>query len=308
MVDGVGDQVLHGRPPGALGQFRVVAHVGDAEVVEPAHTVQYGHGASVVGVRPVVRVEGDAADDEVEAPRALADRGERLLVGGDDRAPGEIDVEQVTVVVRPHLRLVRRSLQPHRLPPGSGVVGGDAGSVRGAGDPRDDGAQRGVLAGDRGPLGESVVRVAEHADDPVGPGLAGDPLEGVVAVVDLSRPAQSPPVRTELAADVLDHHDVAARGEPCRDPVEEGVPAVLVVGQAGQDGRCRLRLVGAVHVGGQSRSVAHAHHALPCVRRDGFRGDAMDGKAHEALPQRQTFGKQRDITALHLDVFNVNPL
>jgi hypothetical protein len=172
-----------------------------------------------------------------------------------------------------------------RGPPGAGVVGGDAGGVRRARHAGDDGAQGGVLAGDRGPLGEPVVRVAEHAHDPVGPGPAGDPLQGVVAVVDLSGPAQGPPLRAELAANVLDDHDVAARGEPLRHPVGERVPAVLVVGEADQDGRCRLPLVGvgAVHVGGQPHSVAHAHHVLPRVGRDSFRRDAMDGKAHAAL-------------------------
>lgn len=119
VVDRVGDQVLDSRPAGTLGQLDVVAHVGDAEVVEPADAVQHGYGSGVVGVRTVVRVEGDAADDEVETGRALPDRGERLLVGGDDRAPGEIDVELVDVVVRPHLRLVGGAFQPQGLSPGA---------------------------------------------------------------------------------------------------------------------------------------------------------------------------------------------
>ena len=132
-----------------------------------------------------------------------------------------------------------------------------------AGDARHDRPQRRMTAADRGPLGEAVVGVAEHADDPVAPRLSADPVDRVVAVVGLVDPAERGPLRAELAPHVLDDHRVATGRGPRGDPVEEDVATVLVVGQTDQDGRDPISTgVREVHIGGEPDAVAHADEML----------------------------------------------
>lgn len=267
------------RPGRTLDERPVVAPLPGRAVVPPADGLQHRHRRGLERVAP-----GEAAQPHllgeplVEGGRAGPDLREERLDAGDERAPLPVRLPVVDVVVveeragvepvHPHLDVARPGAGPHVA-----VVGQLA--EPGTGHPRRDRAQRGVAGRDGRPLGVAVVGVAPHADDPVGPLLLDQPVEGVVTVDGLVDEEQRLALGAELAPHVLDHDVVAASHEVRRDQREVGVGADLVVGQSDQDRRSRL-VPRPVDVGRQPDPVAHPHHPVlgPVVERG--RADVLD--------------------------------
>ena len=170
--------------------------------------------------------------------------------------PQPVDVAAVGLVADPQAR----RLQAEGAALEEKAVQIDAHVARG------QAAQGRVEARSRGPLRERKVRLADHADLAVAPGLRGDPVDGVVAVVGLVDDREPLALRLELAAHVLNHADV-----PLARPVtamggHRGVGLVLAIREADEDGREALyghavALVRRpVDVGRQAHAVAHRHH------------------------------------------------
>ncbi len=139
------------------------------------------------------------------------------------------------------------------------VLIGPAVVVVGGGVGWDDGLQRGRRGGGGQPLGRAHVGRAIHADLAVGAGQAGGPFDAVVAVVPVIGVFVEDPVRGALAADVLDHHDVAVGGVPVRrlEARRLNLRRGLAVLGAHQDDRDRVLGRGPIDVGAQDDPVAH---------------------------------------------------
>ena len=131
---------------------------------------------------------------------------------------------------------------------------------------RGQAAQGRMKARGRGPLREREVRLADHADLAVAPGLRSDPGDGVVAVVGLVNDGGPFALRLELAAHVLDDAHVSLARPVAAVGGHRGVGFVLAVGEADEDGREALfarpavRIRRPVHVRRQAHAVAHRHH------------------------------------------------
>jgi len=108
------------------------------------------------------------------------------------------------------------------------------------------------------PLRRAHVRGAESADVAVGPRLARDVLDRVVAIARLVDEAPKRPLRGEQPAAVLNHDVVAsARGADHVERVEGDRREGLVVRRAVEQHRQFLGPVGPVEVGLQHASVTH---------------------------------------------------
>ena len=259
MVRGVGDEVLPGRLTRPAAQRGVVPHGVRHDVVEPAHRVQHRDADLVERVPGGVVVEGHPSEHHVNRGRAGPDLPEGLVEGACERPVCPVHRVFVDEPVHPVVREVVGAVQRRHslVPPGPDS---DGPQIR-AGHPGDDGPQRRMPAGRRGPLRDPVIGVSEHSDGAVRPGLAHDPFDRVVAVVDLVDVGNRLSLGTELAPDVLDHEHVATLGEPGRQLWHEGVPPALVVGEADEHGRVAVPRR-QVDVGGQAHAVPGRHHDL----------------------------------------------
>ena len=157
----------------------------------------------------------------------------RLVEHLGQRPAAPVGRPLVRVAVGPVLRQVVRAVERrHALQPAVDVGDRDA---------RDDRLQRGVPGGHGGPLREAVVAVAPHADVAVRPRLLRDPLDRVVAVVDLVDEGDRLALGAELAAHVLGDERIAARDDVRGQERHPAVAAVLVVRQAHEHRRERAR-------------------------------------------------------------------
>ena len=124
------------------------------------------------------------------------------------------------------------------------------------GDHGENRFQMGISHGGGLPLDDAAIGAADHADLAVAPGLPGDPIDGVVAVVLLL------PERIEHAfgfvtpADVLGHHGVAAVHEGLIERCDIGA---LAVRGALKDGGKMLAAGREKDIGGKADAVAHGN-------------------------------------------------
>ena len=170
--------------------------------------------------------------------------------------PQPVDVAAVGLVADPQARRLEAegaALEEQAVQVDAHVAGGQA-------------AQRRVKARGRGPLREREVRLPDHADLAVAPGLRGDPGDGVVAVVGLVDDGEPLALRLELAAHVLDDAHVALARPVAAVGGHAGVGLVFAVRKADEDGRETLferpavLIRRPVHVRRQAHAVAHRHH------------------------------------------------
>ena len=77
-------------------------------------------------------------------------------------------------------------------------------------DIAEHGFQMRIAAGRRCPLDIAQVGTSGHADAAVAPGLAGNPVQRVVTVLDFIVHGEPFAFAVFPAADILDHHGVAA--------------------------------------------------------------------------------------------------
>ena len=237
VVGRAGVQVLERCGLGVAHEALVVEHVRRSDVVEPADPVQRRDAEQRERMAVAVHVHRCPAaglrQQPVEGQRAAADQLERGIEQLAQRPPRPVRRPVVSAAVRPVLGQVVSAVERCH------AVAVEPAEQVGHGHARHDRLQRGVPGGDRRPLGVAVVGVAPHADITVRPGLLGDPLDRVVAVVDLVHERVHLTARPELAAHVLRQERVAALGEVARDERHPAVAAVLVVGQPYQHGRPR---------------------------------------------------------------------
>jgi hypothetical protein len=285
MVRGVGDEVLPGRLTRPASQRRVVPHGVRHDVVEPAHRVQHRDADRVERVPGGVIVEGHPPEHHVNRGRAGPDLPEGLVERACERPMCPVHRVVVDEPVHPVVREVVGAIQGRHplVPPGPDPGGPE---IR-TGHPGDDGPQRRMPAGRRGPLRDPVIGVPEHPDGAVRPRLAHDPFERVVAVVDLVDVGNRLSLGAELAPDVLDHERIATLGKPGRQPRHEGVPPALVVGEADEHGRVAVPRR-EIDVGGQAHAVPGRHHDLVGQGVDRRRPDGHKINRHSvpSLPRR----------------------
>ena len=260
-----GVEVLVRRRGGVGHEPLIVEHVRRGDVVEPANAVQ-GRDPQPVervagGVQVDARLAAGLRKQAVERDRPRPDRLEGVVEELAQRPPRPVGRPVVREPVRPVLRQVVGAVERRdAVEPLEEVGHGHAGHDR---------PQRRMPGGDGGPLGEAVVRVAPHADGAVRPGLPRDPLERVVAVVELVDERVHLAARPELAAHVLDEEDVPAVGEVARDLRHPAVAAVLVIGQPDEHRSAGRGCFGQVDVDRERHAVSHRHHVLLCARVDG---------------------------------------
>ena len=239
------------------------------------HAFPVAHGARLIGVEPT----GEDEDGQVDPREILVLEEDPVPVG----VPGGV-IQEVVVQghVAPH-RVVHgdewtvgvhcvpirdahdgplrrpsgRAVDPVQRPlhqPRAADVGKlvEVVSARRLRDHADQIAR--ALAG-RQPLHRRQVGAAHHADPPIRPRLAGDPLDRVVSVLCVGEEEPEAPVRVPASAGVLDDEGVAPL---CVLLPELRVPLVgLDVGCAHEDCRVRSGAVGQPEVGGQLDAVAH---------------------------------------------------
>ena len=227
------------------------------------------------------RLAAGLRQQPVEGQGAAADQLERGIEQLAQRPSRPVRRPVVRAAVRPVLGQVVSAVERCH------AVAVEPAEQVGHGHARHDRLQRRVPGGDRRPLGVAVVGVAPHADVAVRPGLLRDPLDRVVAVVDLVHERVHLAPRPELAAHVLGQERVAALGEVARDERHPAVAAVLVVGQPHQHRRPRALPVRQVDVGGQLDAVAHRRHVLLGARVERGRLERLDLDRHRrgSLPQ-----------------------
>jgi len=138
-------------------------------------------------------------------------------------------------------------------------IGG--GVAPGEGDDGDQSLQGRRSGGGDGPLDIAQVTGAPHAQRPVEPWLAGQPVHGGPAVGGLMGQGFKVPLRVEASPGVLDEDVVSAFGEageqdghPLGEEASGGSPAV---GGADQDGGVGAGRPGEVMVGPEGDAVGH---------------------------------------------------
>jgi len=262
MVRRVRDQVLERGLVRSQAQRRVIAHRQWKDIVEPPYRVQHRDTQAFERMRPgridrripPRRVQDPAVDGGAPATEMFVG----FIKDTSQRATAPVDRKVIDELVEPKVRQVVGHVQlRHAAAPR--VHGRE--EVR-AGDPRNDRFEGRMPTRHRGPLREPEVRVAPHPDDTVRPGLGDDPVERVVAVLDLVDEGQRLALGTELAAHVLGDEHVPAVVEPGRELRHERVAATLVVGQPYEHRRCPTRSVREVDVRRQTDSVTHGRHGL----------------------------------------------
>ena len=190
----------------------------DVELLPQLREVEAGPELVALGIghRQIVEMAGQA--------RGSRQVLERQMPGFE---PQPVDVAAVGLVADPQARRLEAegaALEQQAVQVDAHVAGGQA-------------AQRRVEARGRGPLREREVRLADHADLAVAPGLRRDPVDGVVAVVGLVDDGGPLALRLELAAHVLDDADVALARPVAAVGGHAGVGLVFAVREADEDGR-----------------------------------------------------------------------
>ena len=166
----------------------------------------------------------------------------------------------------------------------------------------DESFQVGVAAGRGGPLDVPQVGAALHAHTAGGPGLGGDPVQGVVPILYLVVIGDPLPVAFAAAAHVLDNHGIA----PLHIAVVDLPAPLFSIGGAHQYRRDLLRAGGQVHIGGQGHPIPHGHakgagigHGKELLLRPGLPPLPQEGALLKALPHQQ--GHHLPGRAVHSD-------
>ncbi len=125
----------------------------------------------------------------------------------------------------------------------------------------------------RGVAGDAHGRGPGDPHLAVGPGLAGGPLDGVVAVLDVVLIGRVEALRMAPAAHVLQHIDIAGVGIVARlgGSLLRRAADILEIGRAGDDHRPGAGSGGLEHIGGQLRPVAQSGELLGGAGGDGGR-------------------------------------
>ena len=151
----------------------------------------------------------------------------------------------------------------------------------------------GVAAGGGRPLYIAQVGTAHHADAPAAPGLGGDPVQGIVAVLHLVVVGQPFAFAGVAAAYILYHHRIAALDVA----VVDFTAVLLAVGGAYQHrGHRGVAAFGQIYVGGKMYSVPHGHREGPRVfyREQMFLRPGRAPQAQDGLFLGAGFHQHRD--------------
>ena len=293
MLPGSQNDLAH--PPGkVVDQFQSLrgAH---AVVVEPAgldqrRNLRPGGALLPVGLTPEIIV--------IAGFQPPGDEGHIVPQSLFGQVGHGADVQHFLPVVPLHQFGMEGFLR-HRKGPGQHARGerpAPAGQIhKGAAraDYADQRFQVGVAAGSGRPLYITQVGPAHHADASAAPGLGGDPVQSIVAVLHLVVVGQPFAFTGVAAAHILYHHRVAALDVA----VVDLTAVLLAVGSAYQHcGHRGAAVFGQVYVGGKMYPVPHGHRECPRMlyREQLFLRPGRAPQAQDGLLLGTGFHQHRD--------------
>src|SRR6185312_13298166 len=114
------------------------------------------------------------------------------------------------------------------------------------------------------PLDDAQVGTARHSDTAIGPRLASNPIDGVIAIRPFLRNRTEATRGTIAPAHVLNNHGIAAQ---CKHPIATSSQRPAIVGSANQNSRPGATAVRKEDVGHQLDPVAHRRRNIVMLNR-----------------------------------------